>query len=972
MSEEQVIPAFIMLDLSENASDELKQFLEDNEVTIISQEQYSSESVLSYILVNGDEDFSVINKDYGCLEKDISMASLGEIMDIHLFLRYNGKLVLNEKWIGNAVGETIIRRFLQAAGSVHIDESLSSHFTTQNSFKVINHLRMGYYGDTLAIDAFDNDFNLVALRGFLYNITYYLTYLKQAGISGVPFEVEYAVNDDMFMINIHANVSNFVSEYLVDSFGDENSKDSLQFLLKSSYKLADFFEITHINNPSKIVFTGVWEKARSSFFNGYSSLSVNNILTTKQLQAVVEEEIDQIQAKANGKSADEQVLDYSIKEEELEGKRLPGSWIDMYAPSNEESIFYEDPNLAGDLVEHVLAKFELDNPDKHISTMTADDLIYTIKGHNSDDEILQRIDQEDISFLLNKVKKSELSSSHEIALNSKRDELTCNDYLEEYRKEIKFEVCLRAKNNEKIEVEESALTTKMEEVTRELVNDDLELFKSSKSVAREMAEKIFIYVKGTVKLGLKELEEEIYQALSAVKRREREQLTSMLSRSSNDSESGGLSQREEVLLGKLKKNEKEVDELRRKLRASLIAIGSAKKVEQEKIQIQQKVQAEINKMELGDTTEGSQFSDSAELANKREQILNSIESGNLSDLETSEMASMVERERDLLEKGKVLELKLRKSEIESSQKEALYEQQLATKERLLRAKETAVSKVKENIKIITAKKDKEIKGIAQRFRSLTSQLNKLKASNNDVKIQSLQKENVLSKKNVEVLKKKIDSMRENFKDTQDQDKSAEISEELRKSQREAKALAVKAQTVEKENELYKRKLKEGEEKIKEFAQQNKKLTDSVTTKGNAALDRADEEELAKLKADALEKDKLMKVLVLKLKNSEMLIKKDQQTKTQLNTPASAENPEVKRMKTQLDRLEKDRIKMIEDSRKLKKDSMEAVTSYKKLKAEAKGQENRLNIMERENEKLKQKTAELIKKQQAAQKSNKAA
>jgi hypothetical protein len=94
--------------------------------------------------------------------------------------------------------------------------------------------------DQICIDAFDQDYNIASVRTFLDHIVYYFTYLKQAGLSGVPIEIEYSASQNVFGISIHAAMKNFVAEYLIDCFGAVNSKDPLQFLLGIAHRSSDF------------------------------------------------------------------------------------------------------------------------------------------------------------------------------------------------------------------------------------------------------------------------------------------------------------------------------------------------------------------------------------------------------------------------------------------------------------------------------------------------------------------------------------------------------------------------------------------------------------------------------------------------------------------------------------------------------------------------------------------------------------
>lgn len=967
MSEQENSPTLTMLDLSRQLPEKLKSFFLENGVSIISEEQYQEDTTLSYILVTGMEEFGPINNKYQCVTKDIGLVAFSEVEDLHSFIVFNGKMIVNEKWVGNPVGETILKRFLQGAGSIHIDETLSDHFTTKNTFRIISHLRLGHYGDTMSLDAFDKDFNLVAIRGFLYNSIYYLTYLKQAGISGVPFDVEYAANDDMFMVNIHCSVRNFVSEYLIDSFGAESSVDNLKFLMKSSFLLADFFEITYMQEPSKIVLTGVWQKSQQSLFHGYSSLSINNIQTAKQLEGQVADEVKRIEKAKSG----EEVVDYSRKEEELEDKRLPGSAVDMYAPADEDSIFYEDPNLAGELVGHVMAKIS-EGKDIDIEDMTGDNLIHMIKGHELEKEVIERLREEDVDFVLNKLKKHELTNSYELSVANKREEISDEEYIEQYRKEIKSEVKIRTENTEEIEVVMEEMLLKLEEIVGEIVDGDLKLFKTNKTVAKEMAEKIFVYLKDSVKKGHERFEDEIYKALATVKRREREYINGMLSKSASQSDMGGVSQREEVLLSKLKKNEAEVEELRRKLRASAVALGAAKQVEDEKKEVQKKVEDEIKKIASGEEIEDSEFKDTEKDEDKKQQLLEAIKSGQISEEQALELELLMQKEALMIEKAKKMELELRKQKIETSQKESLYEQQLVTKERLLRAKDTAREKSRENFQMFAARKDKVLKSVTQRMSAMSSELSKLKASGNEGKIKTLDREKITNQKNIDNLRKQIDVMRQKVQFLEGNDKSSQLEEEVRKYKREATGYESKYKSLEKDQDLLRRKIREGEEKLKTLISENKQLKENAPRAEDDAKDDASanqlgmiKEEMRKMKEDLAEKDKQIKAYELKIKQLDSLVQKSAQVKGTQSKAANTETPEIKRLKVQVDRLEKDRAKMIEDARKLKKDSVDAVTQFKKAQAELKGYENRVKAMECEADRSKKKIEELNKKLTAA-------
>ncbi len=252
-----------LLNLAGDLSPRVQGFFQGNQVEIILPELLEDIKKINYILVKDWTDFDDLNNRYETLQNGISIISLSGVPDSKDFLLAGGRMVLDETWLDNKVGSILLQKVFEKAGTIHLDELFGQEFKEYKTCKISSHLRLGHYSDIISMDAFDNDFNLVSIRGFLYHVIYYYTYLKQAGLGSVPFEVEYAHNADVFVVHTHMAVKNFVADYLLDCFGEDNTTDPLKYLLKTAYRLTDNMDVTYIEKPSRLTITGVWKKTEA-------------------------------------------------------------------------------------------------------------------------------------------------------------------------------------------------------------------------------------------------------------------------------------------------------------------------------------------------------------------------------------------------------------------------------------------------------------------------------------------------------------------------------------------------------------------------------------------------------------------------------------------------------------------------------------------------------------------------------------
>lgn len=423
-----------ILNLVTELSETLVSYFEKSGMTLIARDQVENYEELDYILVSNGEEAKQAAKDFMAEKNDIQVVCLGQVKEVKDFLLYNGRLIIEQEFVESQLGEFVLNKFFNKNYNIHLDESFSSLFQNPKEFKITNHLSTGVYIDEVSNSAFDNDFNIVALRSFMDHVIYYFTYLKQAGLAGVPYEVEYDNNENFFVVNIYCPVRNFVAEYMIDSFGPVNSKDPLQYLLGVAARSTDFLEVTYVENPGRLVLTAAWGKSEKKRLNG---LSFNNVYTTAQTIAQLDKKVQEY------KDVEEEIQEQEQKQEQLKPQSLPGSILEMVVSTDEDSILSKEPEKASNIVAFAVAKFEEEYPDRSINDIDEEEFAKIIDDYPEADDIIE-LTADDKEHLLDRVQKNNITQAYDEEIQRVRDDLEDeDDFKEELQNTMTEEVAKR-------------------------------------------------------------------------------------------------------------------------------------------------------------------------------------------------------------------------------------------------------------------------------------------------------------------------------------------------------------------------------------------------------------------------------------------------------------------------------------------------------------------------------------------------
>lgn len=466
----------LILNLLDETREELKTYLDKLGAELCTREEWNSDMELTHILCDSEEQAKSVEKDFSAAKNSIFIVVFSQVKDIKSFLLHNGRLVIDPSILETKLGEYLLNKFFKENHNIHLDESFGEKFGETKKYEVINHLNIGHIIDEISVDSFEADFNIVSIRSFLDHVIIYLTYLKQAGLSGIPFEIESSFDDENFAINLHAPVKNFSAEYMMDAFGNVNSKDPLQYILSVVNRSCDFLDVTFIENPARIVFTGFWNKNKKKLIG----LSFNNILTASQMMAQMEKKLKDFQP------IEEVEIEVESKKEDLKAKSLPGSILEMVMSKNEDSILNKEPEKASNIIAFAIEKFEEVHPDKSINEMDEEDFKQIINDYPELEEI-ENLTEEDHSDLLDKIQKKNLTDAYDEELERVRSQLEDeDDFKEELSDTLNEEVVNRVSGSLDAEKLNKILNSKADE-------DD----SATKVSGKDEADNFKVKIKGT-------------------------------------------------------------------------------------------------------------------------------------------------------------------------------------------------------------------------------------------------------------------------------------------------------------------------------------------------------------------------------------------------------------------------------------------------------------------------------------------
>ncbi|MCO4792267.1 MAG: hypothetical protein KC493_01050 [Bacteriovoracaceae bacterium] len=205
-----------------------------------------------------------------------SHLTLDQPPSITEFFQKKGEAVVCPHALKDPLFSQMVRNVLKEGGFINVEGMSGGQILDSENVKMVDHMSVGYYSDIISTDAFELGFNFVRVRNYLSNALTYFSYLNKGDIAFIPVDIEYGTNDTHMMVQVHANVQNFVKDYLWESLGDEEAKSPFSALLKNALSQTDFLSVTYLKSAGKVIFTSAWSK-KIPIEGWFTSLAIKDI-----------------------------------------------------------------------------------------------------------------------------------------------------------------------------------------------------------------------------------------------------------------------------------------------------------------------------------------------------------------------------------------------------------------------------------------------------------------------------------------------------------------------------------------------------------------------------------------------------------------------------------------------------------------------------------------------------------------------
>ena len=248
-----------ILNLTGELCAELTDYFAQKQILLIDPLVDSTEHEWTHILTKDHNDFSSLKEIYHTIEKDIRIISLTAVEDLQDFASANGKLILDEMWMQNSLGQFILDKFLQEFGGIALGDSYPT-FKEKGSFNITNPFNTGEYLDRMVHSAFLDGVNALPIKTFFDHLVMYLSGLKTKGKLGLPIEVTYGFFEDVFGVQMHFFTKDLMLEDVTESLSSNITRQSEKYLLNVAVQSSDFFDFTLLKEVNKTVVTGLWTK----------------------------------------------------------------------------------------------------------------------------------------------------------------------------------------------------------------------------------------------------------------------------------------------------------------------------------------------------------------------------------------------------------------------------------------------------------------------------------------------------------------------------------------------------------------------------------------------------------------------------------------------------------------------------------------------------------------------------------------
>lgn len=666
-----------ILNLSGELSSELTDYFAQKEILIVDQSVDSTSHDWTHILTKDLSDFSALKDLYNTIDNDIRLISLTAVEDLQDFAASNGKLILDEQWMKNSLGQFILDKFLQEYGGIALGDSYPT-FKEKGSFNITNPFNTGEYLDRMVHSAFLEGVNALPIKTFFDHLVMYLSGLKTKGKLGLPIEVTYGFFEDVFGVQLHFFTKDLVLEDVTASLDSNITRHSEKYLLNVAVQSSDFFDFTLLNEVNKTVVTGLWTKDdrittsnRGLLFNELTSSATLTEYQTEGVTSFLTNNPD--------------IQDFS------EMVVLPGARPEVEAVTTVTGSTTEEDHFSQTVKG---SKDEKETLTVIHGTKVEDDIINIVKGKIEEEEQVFRVsgsknfDVDKFAFRVSSGIDEKAKGSDVFKIKSLKDELP-----------------------DAIKTSFSDFTKKLNKTIDTISEEDLATFKD-------------VEVPKLIKAKTKDVDSKFSEAGNAEKVAE-------LKAAALNAENENLKSKIKTLMTEVK----------------ILKESKTQMAEIHKKAVQAAAEATANQHQ--------QAVNNPDNALKAQILQKMNEQKSLNEQDTKKLAALLEKESKFLKETQENELKLKKQQIEATQKESFFVQEMEKLNRQVKAKDLIVMKSKESFTKLVEQKDGEIRLLNEKLTQATKALSSSPASMQAIQIRELERKVVNHEKMIEIYKNQI-------------------------------------------------------------------------------------------------------------------------------------------------------------------------------------------------------------------------
>jgi hypothetical protein len=509
------------------------------------------------------------------------------------------------------------------------------------------------------------------------------------------------------------------------------------------------------------------------------------------------------------------------------------------------------------------------------------------------------------------------------------------------------------------------------ETVKETFDNKYQLTKGTKEEILEKEKLIIKDLSSTLDLKEEDAVTIVKGATEVVKEKEMETVVANISKqnspTASTSENQTASFDESALIAKLKKSEREKEELQSKIQALQAKVQSDqeshKKILQIRDQAHTETEAKLSQdQQLKEEVERhSNIPDTNLDDNQRTQMITDLRAGKqLSADQAANISEALEREQKVIELAKKAELDLKRQKIESEQKEALFKSEFSKMERVLKSKDIILNKAKESMKKLVERKEIQVEELRRKVEDLNknNDLEQITSLKNQV-MSANQEKNGLER-SLEVYKQKISVLSQQIDDNKKNDNSKALAEQNRALARHKTQLENQLRHEEKQKKNLEDRFNQAKESENKFrttsmqlekalreSQGNLKILKENQSKMSAQMQQSQQNDDKKLQAELRMQQEKNNLLTSRIKEYELKMKELQQKIVDSSSQAQAGTKDAK--SGQLDQANK---QLAQDLAKAKTMVAEAKKDAMKFKSETVALQNKIKTLQREVEKYK--------------------